>query len=228
MILTDRDYRLIRDIALSHLLSRDQMIALGYFSSHTRVNTRLRMLVAEGLIKRLDTPFFTQSLYSVTPLAAEVLGERVGAIVSGRTGSPRFIQHALCITNSRLELVKRGAKQWRFEQQLRRSFTYSGKKYEIRPDGLAVMAEDKFLLVEIDLGHVAPQKFGEKLGAYDAFIVCGLCESIWKVKTFRVLTLTTGERRARKLDSLTPSDAKFVHFTKTFEEFNVPAVGAWS
>lgn len=228
MRLTTRDVTLLRDIALSHTLTRDQVIALGYFKTVTRTNRRLKQLSDIGLCKRLDTPFFTQGLYSVTPKAADVLGDRVGTVMLGRTGSPRFIQHALSITNTRIRLMKRGAVNWKFEQQLRRWFFIAGTRYEVRPDGLAVIDSERQIAVEVDLGHVAPAKFEEKLNAYHAFVASGTCKEFWGVPTFRLLTLSPGKNRSESLAALTPPKCPFEHFTTTFEEFGVPSVGAWS
>lgn len=227
MKITERDMRMVRDIALSHVLSRDQILALGYFSSVTRVNTRLRNLIALGLVQRLETPFFGQSLYCASPKSSDFLGERVGALVAGRTGSPRYILHSLMVTEVRLEMMRRGLKAWRFEQQLWKSFEFNGQTYQIKPDGLAILP-DKQVLVEVDLGHTSPKKYADKLRGFDAFVASGLCKSSWQVDTLRVLTLTTGERRCKTLKSLTPKNARFMHFVQTFENFNVPLIGAWS
>lgn len=228
MRITSRDVKVLKDMALSHVLTRDQVILLGYFHTVTRANRRLKQLSDIGLVQRLDTPFFGQGLYSVTTHATEILGERIGAIVSSRSGSPRFIQHALSITNTRIRLQARGAVSWNFEQQLRRVFTFAGNRYEIRPDGLAIFDSDRHLAVEVDLGHVAPAKFEEKLHAYNAFVASGYCQRLWGVPTFRLLTLTPGKVRSERLQDLTPAKCSFEHYSTTFEEFGVPSVGAWS
>ena len=154
MQLTSRDLQILRDLALSHVLSRDQLLDLGYFTTVTRVNTRLRELIGAGLVKRLSTPFFTQSLFVASSAAVEVVGERVAPLLAGRSGSPRFLQHSLSVTSARIVLLKRGASAWRFEQQLRTSFSVGGKLMEVRPDGVAVFPEKGLLAVEVDLGHV--------------------------------------------------------------------------
>jgi hypothetical protein len=225
--ITERDIRLLRLIALSHAMTRDQIIREGIFNSVTRVNTRLRQLIGLGLARRLETPFFSQSIYCVTPKSADYLGERVGPLVAGRIGSPRYIQHALMTNETRLEMKRRGMTQWRFEQQLWKTFEFNGRKYQIKPDGLAVLP-DKHILVEVDLGHAATKKYAEKLVGFDAFVASGLCKSSWQVETLRVLTLTTSERRCQTLKSLTPKNSRFMHFVLTFEQFNVPLIGAWS
>ncbi len=152
MRLTDRDLQVLKDMALSHVLSRDQIIALGYFSSVTRANTRLRDLAKLGLLRRIDTPFFTQSLYAVSKRSCELLGQRLGAIVAGRGDSPRFLQHALLTTEVRIKLLSRRASSWRFEQQIRTVFSLNGQPLEVRPDGLALFPDRPATAVEVDLG----------------------------------------------------------------------------
>ncbi len=113
MRITERDMRLIRDMALGHVLSRDQIIDLDYFGSVTRTNTRLRELRSEGFVRPIATPFPAQHLYCVGAEAHGVLSERISSLVAARTGSPRFLQHALCVTNVRIG-TGRGATQERW------------------------------------------------------------------------------------------------------------------
>ncbi len=226
MRITDRDIKLVKDIALSHLLSRDQIIELGYFGSVTRANSRLRELSAISLVRRLDTPFFNQSLYMAGRLASQVTGERISRIIEKRTSSPRFVQHAISVTNVRIALAKKGATDWRFEQQLWQSFN-TGKRFEIRPDGM-VVTNSLPLFVEVDCGHISATKFKEKLLAYQAFAQSGKCLAIFKTDSFRVLTITTGESRSRRLRQLVPANAGFEFLSSTFQELGVKAISSWS
>lgn len=225
--LTERDVRLLRDLSLSHLLSRDQAIALGYFGSVTRANARLRALRELGLARAIDTPFFAQSLYAATPRAAEAVGERLSALTAARTGSPRFLQHALCVTNVRVAMRARGAAEWRFEQQLKRSFRFGGRDWEVRPDGMAVDG-GRLVAVEADLGHVAPGKFREKLRAYEAFALSGECALRWGRESFTLLVVTTGPLRAARLARLLPDPRGFALVCKPHDHLGIPFAGSWS
>lgn len=227
MQLTSRDVRLLKDVALSHLLSRDQVIALGYFGSVSRANTRLLALVNLGLVRRLTTPFYAQSLYAVTPKASPVLGERIARLVAARAPSPRFVQHALSVTNVRLALLRQGATGWRFEPQLHTTVRISGAEYAVRPDGLALLPDGP-TAVEVDLGHVAPEKFRQKLLAYDAFAASGEACSQWQTDRLSVLVVTSGRRRAAHLTRLAPAAASFRLVVRTFDELGVLQVASWS
>lgn len=223
--ITARDVRLVRDIALSHVLSRDQILDLRYFGSATRANTRLRGLARLGLVKRHDTPFYSQGLYIPGPRAGEVVGERIARIIEGRCGTPRFLQHALSVTNVRIALLRKADGQWRYEQQLWRA-SDEPPRFEVRPDGLFLASNPIF--VEVDLGHVAPAKFAEKLRSYARLVVSGCCESLYGFPTFRLLTVTTGSLRARHLRRLLPQDAGFDHLVQTFEEVGAAPISSWS
>lgn len=60
--------------------------------------------------------------------------------------------------------------------------------------------------VEVDMGHVAPAKFKEKLLALDAFVASGECERRWHRETFTLLVLTPGRARALSLARLKPQN----------------------
>lgn len=227
MLLTSRDRSVVRDIALSHILSRDQLIALGYFSSITRANTRLRVLRELGFVKKLETPFFSQSLYMAGVNAPELAGERIAALLKGRAESPRFLQHALSVTAIRIALKERGASEWRFEAQLRRSFTDGGKTFEVRPDGMAIGGKVP-LAIEADMGHAALPKLADKLAAFDRFLRSGESERAWGIRQFNLLIVTTGRRRARSIEEQVPEGLVSRCLVQTFTELGAVHVGGWS
>jgi hypothetical protein len=224
MRLTKRDISVVRDVALSHVLSRDQLIELGYFSSVTRVNTRLRQLIDVGLIARLDTPFFQQSLYRATKAAAEVVGERIAPLIEGRSASPKFVVHALQTTTIRIALTKKFNAAWRFEQQLWRKVCANGP--EVRPDGLIVSAPPIF--IEVDLGHASFPRVKEKIASYQALADSGRCEELYGFSDFRLLAITTGPLRAQHLRRAIPANARFDCLIQTFADLAITQISPWS
>ncbi len=227
MRITERDIRMLRDLTLSHVLARDSFLELGYFSSVTRVNSRLRALRSAGLVKRLDTTFFDQSLYIADRKAGQIIGEKVSHLLQHRQASPRYLQHALAVTNTRIALVRKGASAWRFEQQVSHGFSFAGRSLQVRPDGLVIVAKG-LVAIEVDLGHVAPEKFAEKLRAYDAFVVSGECNRLWNHPSFSLLTMTTGSVRASRLARLVPADAQYTFECRTFDQLGISSPGSWS
>jgi len=224
--ITARDVRLLRDLTLSHVLARDQLIALGYFNSVTRTNTRIRFLRKLGLLKVLPTPFFNQALYGITAKASEVVGERLAPLAAARADSPRFLQHALCVTNLRITLLNRGAERFLFEQQVSASFTYGGKTYEVRPDGMAIQGGIP-LALECDMAHAPAAKIVARLKAYDAFVASGEAKRQWHADDFGLLIVTPSPARARRLAALA-QQCRFSVVTKTFLQLGVECPGSWS
>lgn len=227
MRLTERDQKMVRDLALSHVLSRDQFIKLGYFGSITRANTRILALRKLKLINRIETPFFTQSLYMAGSAASEVAGAKIALLLKDRPDSPRFIQHSLMVTNTRIALLAKGAHSWKFEQQLRRTFTHQGKTYEVRPDGLIHTAKGP-LAIEVDLGHASLPKLALKLAAFELFLRSGECEAQWGFTDFNLLITTTGTLRCRHIERLIPKGLSQKCAVATFESLGAEMVGGWS
>ena len=225
MRLTERDLRLIRDIALSHVLSRDQLLRLGYFTSVSRCNRTMTRLSKSGLVRPLLTPFHGQRLYSATIEAGGIVGARIAQLLTNRPASPRFLLHSLSVTEVRISVLANGAESWRFEAQLWHSFAYHGKTYEVRPDGMAVI-EGRPALIEVDLGHCSSSKFSRKLLAYRNYELCGAFERAYNASKLRVLTFTTSERRKRHFEALAQADERFGCLT--FYESGVTVPEVWS
>jgi hypothetical protein len=225
--LTARDHALVTDLALSHVLSRDQILALGYFNSVTRANTRLRLLRAHGFVASLETPFFHQSLYMAGSNTADVCGDWLASVLRGRSATPRFLQHALAVTNVRLSLLNRRALEWRFELPSRCECAYGGKTFQVRPDGIAVSTAG-LTLIEVDCGHVAPFKFREKLLGFEAMLNSGRANAHWRASSFKVLTVTTGALRAKHLRALVPPNCSYDFRCETFSSLGITCPSGWS
>ncbi len=215
MKLTDRDRHLLRDLLYSQVLSRDQIIELGFFTSVSRANTRLRGLVSSGLIRRLDTPYYTQSLYTLTRKAAQLLPVSGTKLLAGRGESVRFLEHCLAVTNVRLALTAKSKGTWKFEQELWRSVD----GHSIRPDGLLLARTPVF--IEVDLGHVSLPKFREKLIGYRALAQSGRCHQLFGFSSFNLLTTTTGPLRSRHLMNQLPANPGFDLITQIFDELQL-------
>lgn len=227
MIVTPRDADLVRELALSHVLGRDQILGLGLFASITRVNTRLRVLRELGIVRRIETPYFNGSLYVPGVNAAEVLSDRIARLIATRQPSPRFLRHALSVTNIRLALTAMGATEWRHEPMLWRTFEVAGKTLEVRPDGMAITAKGP-VLIECDMGHVSPSKIASKLSSFHEFQRSGHTQKLYGFDNFNLLIVTTGKLRAEKLRELAPSNCSYGLRVQTFEDLGVSMVGGWS
>jgi hypothetical protein len=215
----------VRDVILSRVLSRDQIIRLGYFHSVCRANARLASLVGGGVLRVLKTPFFGQHLYAGASDAIAVAGPRVGLhLVRGET--PQFVQHALAVTDTRLALLARDY-NWRFEAQVRHKFSFRGQNFDVRPDGVAFKV-DRAMFVEVDLGHTSQSRFLSRFAEYRAFVESGEFKALFEEKDPVVLVVTTGSLRARRLDSLTNGSNMPPIRVVASKELGVEFVGGWS
>lgn len=227
MKLTDRDRKLARDISLSHVLSRDQTLRLGYFGSVTRANTRLRGLVHQGFLQVLATPYHGQFLYGTGRKARDIVGDRIAMLLQARKPTPQFVQHALAVTDVRIALAAQGLATWRFEQQVRHGFSHRGRTVDLRPDGLAV-SESRVVFVEVDLGHTAREKWKQRLEGYRAFLKSGEFEGLFGRSTFEVLVVTTGDLRSRHIAArATGADVPLFRVVAA-KELGVTLSGGWS
>jgi hypothetical protein len=216
--LTARDLELLHDIALSHVLSRDQVIRIGYFTSISRANRRLTALTEEGYLRIYDSPFVGQRIYWIGRQAIPYLSVDVQKLVGGRVGSPRFLRHSLAVTEVRIALLERGATGWRYESELWRRFEVQGISYEVRPDG-SVRNGQISTFIEVDMGNVSPSKFGAKIDAYKA---------IQRGSNVKFNLLIVAPTKAR-LNTLLKGDAKALDIlNSTFDELGIKLPGAWS
>jgi len=225
MRITHRDVLIVKDVALSRILSRDDLIHLRYFNSIPRANARLLTLVKAGMLRRLATPFFHQSLYIATKRASEVVGERIAPLVESRSSSPRFVQHSLQTTALRIALTRKMSAGWRFEQQLWRRLE-GGYSHQLRPDGCLLADVPVFL--ETDMGHCSLPRFREKVLGYHYLATSGQCANLYGFSDFRLLIATTGSLRARHLRRAVPPEAGFEVLVQTFESLDVPHIQPWS
>ena len=79
--LQQRDIELLTEIYSQRLLSRDQIITLGYFNSVSRCNDRLKKLRTERLIATVSHPLGatgSPSIYRITARAARLVGRQAG------------------------------------------------------------------------------------------------------------------------------------------------------
>ncbi len=226
-MVTVRDVKLIKDVALSHVLSRDQIITLGYFESISRANRRLAALVHARFLKVLDTPYHSQHLYIAGVRAHEVVGERIHALLVVRPPSPRYLQHALAVTNVRIALVKRGWTDWRFEQQIRDSVHIGDKIYEIRADGL-IVGKYGPVFIEADMGHVSRRNFARKTDGYERYAKSGRHKEIFKMEDLKVLVVTTGSLRLIHLSEQCKRTTHVSFRFITFEDLGATMPGGWS
>lgn len=250
--LTGRDERLLLDLYASRLLSRDQILRLGYFGSVQRCNMRLLKLRLAGFVRRLEKPYGVsggQSLYlpgrGAALLACRHLGsEKSEALRVCRDGvSPVFLEHTLRATDFRVSLVEHApAAGASLERWLPESACYHeyevrgpGGRWEtrsLRPDGFArlkLSGRPLDCFAEVDLGHVSARLFKDKVERYRDYLRDGIFEETYRSRAFRVLVATTSERRLLNLLALTGAEEPRFLFAR-LEDIDVlgPFAPVWT
>lgn len=222
MRLEDRDRRVLAEVFLSRLARRDDLIALGYFNSVSRCNARLLELRREGLVglrTQLDGAELRCPLYFCTSKGIRVAADDLGvpldqALETHRPGMRELaIRHALRCTDLRIRIEHALAnsdsaklRRWSHELLCRHEFeTSHGRPVLVKPDALCVVGhqgQDFYVFVEVDLGNASLPRFRDKLARYALYADSGAFADVYPVKTFRVLTVTTEERRLQNLVAL--------------------------
>jgi len=210
MRLTSRDRSLLEDIALHHVMSRDQVVRLGYFGSVQRANARLLALRRAKLLALIAPELgleLRQHLYHVTRKAAPWLQPRIASLVTARRETPQFIEHALGIVHVRIELQRLGLLRWLAEPQIRHRYETSSsgvrRLEDFRPDGLAVLPSGHWF-IELDRGHVSLTRMRERLNAYERYVRSGLFGTVYSSESANLLIVTTGRLRSSHLQRLVP------------------------
>jgi hypothetical protein len=224
--LETRDQRILAETFLSKVVRRDDLIDFGYFSSVPRCNSRLLSLRSEGLLKartELGGMELRATLYHCTSkgvrIAAEVLDiSQDEAIEVHRSGIRELaIKHALRCNDLRSRFLKELSKSrelrldgWSQELLCHHEFQVSGKSVVIKPDGLATLSGPsgiRLLFIEVDLGNASIPKIREKLNRYQTYASSGAFSEAYESKSFKVLLVTTDERRLAHLQRLSVGGA---------------------
>lgn len=225
LVLQERDKRLLTDLFLHRTMSRDQIIALGFFGSVPRANNRLRKLLDHGFVRRHTHSARgsgSQALYRIGRAAAPCVASALDFPLdevrwhAERDAPALFLEHTLGLVDLRIAF-EQGAKQrglsgfeWLPEPLCRH-------EYEVRQAGgwvRHVLKPDAFVswhvsgtalchFVELDLGNVSQRAFGRKIQQYRKYKELGVFSEVYEAATFSVLTVTTGERRMAALSALT-------------------------
>jgi hypothetical protein len=234
----ERDRKLARHILLHRMATRDQMIALGHFSSVARCNQRVSQLVSAGWLRKIPNVnglAVQQGLYAVGPSAVPELLQTTDLPIDeiSRCCTPNegpiLVEHSIKLLDFRLalEMGAPGASidiiEWLCEAEclhefhVQRGSSSSWSQTIIKPDSYVRIRKQGVNIdcfVEIDLGHVSVPRFTEKLRRYELYLQSGAFTDIYGTSEFRVLTVTVGERR---LFSLANIPCKVRHLSTSWQ-----------
>ena len=225
MRITDRDRALLEDIGLHQVMSRNQILHLGYFGSIQRTNARLLTLVRAGLVRRVNLGSVaesSQSVYTVSKAAGPWIESRIAKLVDSRSARPKHLEHSLHIIDVRLNLARLGMTKWLPEVQIRHQYSLSSnatRTEEFRPDGLAIFGSE-FLFLEVDLGNVSLPRFKEKFDSFEKYVRLGVFTQTYNLPSFSVLVVTTGGIRANGIRSKVPKGSWIDFKVCTFKQLS--------
>jgi hypothetical protein len=224
MVLQDRDRHLLRELGFLRVIDRDQAKNVAGFGSDSRVNRRLRALTDAGLLTR----FFLGTQVSGQK-AIYTLSEK-GALLVGvpRRGLRRrkeealiadfYAEHQLAVNDLYCGLKYRRTlpegvrfEQWQtFDQPIT-------KGSRLIPDGYFVLCNALLTIaafVEVDLGHERRTVWREKIRKYSEFATSGEYLRRCGPQHFRILVVTTTQRRVESLRATAASmTTKLFRFT---------------
>lgn len=222
MVLTKRDKRIILAVYENRYMSRNQIRSL-FFNVTSMTNERLMRLYQHGYLDRLYPPVSfgsTQAVYGLDRKGADLVAKELGIQKEAINWKKRnakveflFLEHTLAISEFRvyLELAVREKNDieilfWKGQgKSLNDRVKDPDRKSKyllVTPDaffGILTPNGKAYFFLEIDLGTESSQKFKKKIIAYRQYWKSGKYQEKYGFKSFRVLTITTSEKRLNNL-----------------------------
>lgn len=224
MRLTDRDVAIVRAVARFGVLTRTQIARHLAFRSVTRVNAVLLRLASHGYLRRRVQPTLhgTRRLtYTLGRLGAELVDDpsvRSHSDWQGR--SDLFLDHELHVNDVRLAFEEQGLPDYRLIDWL----TPSGLRAQalgVIPDGCVQYTLNNLTFVafiEADLGTESRARWRSKVESYRRLALSGRHEQVFGLRFFRVLVVTTTERRLVNIAGEIARQTEQIFWLTTFDE----------
>lgn len=226
IVLQERDLRLLRWTGIARITDGDQVRTAAGFGSNSRANRRIHALTEAGLLKR----FFLgtrgpgqKALYSLSQKGAVLADVPYRGLQRRNEESlvaDFFVEHQLRVNEVHLGLrfgqVPSGVTflEWQaFYQPL-----MSGSR--LIPDGYVRLTShtgSTAAFLELDLGHERSSVWLNKVQHYIQLAVSGEYEKRFGMKRFRVLIVTTTDRRLESLRSTISSLTDKIFWLSTIE-----------
>lgn len=222
MILTERDKRIILSVYENRYLTRGQIERLFCLGT-TVANRRLRLMFQHGYLERMFQPVSFGSLrivYGLDRKGAEIIAQKLNLDMSSLNWKRRnskveflFMEHTLAISDFRVSLEAslkcRPDSLLLFWQRENKDLncrvsdpTGKSKYITVNPDaffGILSPRGKSYYFLEADLGTESSKRFERKIVAYRQYWKSGKYQEMYGFGSFRVLTVTTGERRLNNL-----------------------------
>ena len=235
VILQQRDYHLLSEIAVMRILDREQAKIVAPFNSTTRANARLLALLRAGLLNRLflgTSRGGAKALYTLSAYGARVCHVKQG--ISRKNGlifsSDSFFQHQSRLNALYVELKYRPLPipGWKLRQY--RTFHQPvASTVPLVPDGyfeIECPGQIICMFLEVDLETEGIKVWQRKTDLYLQLAVSGEFTQIFQQPRFRVLVVAKSERRCHAIAKAVSLKTDKLFFFSTFEFINRD--GFWS
>lgn len=185
-VFTDRDRRIGEEARRFGVVTRDQLMRLGLFTSATRAKARLKILTDHGVLTARPHAV-SETAVRFVYLPGPQLVDR-GSRRRFAQASPFFVDHQLGLVDIRIAFERATlVERWLSEKDLTQ--TVPG----ITPDAYveyAVGTARYAAFVEYDRGTETLSRIAHKVRAYTQFAFSGAFEQRFKRRYFRLLLVT--------------------------------------
>lgn len=236
IILQDRDWYLLRELAEMQIIDRELAKCVAPFGSTTRANARLLALTRAGLLRRFflgTTKSGQKALYSLSKRGAELVEVPYRGLRRGTDETvvaDFFVSHRMRI-NEILCTVKYRAIPMQGVQFVQwKSFHATiDAAIPLIPDGYVEFrtpAKTLAAFLEVDLGNESRSVWRAKVQAYLRYAVSGNFGRQFMQQQFRTLVVAHSERRLESLRVATAELTDKIFWFATFE--SIEKRGFWS
>jgi hypothetical protein len=213
IVITQRDMRIFKTL-LDYRFLFTSWIKKKFFGAKSKCDRRLRQLYDHKFIDRIQIPVLegkAELLYALGKNGFTLLKqkgqikEELGWPPKRNKVSFRYLTHTLEVIKFRLAVEEAVTQNpeikllfWSCKEDLVKKF--EGKKiYKLIPDSLFVLnapISPSFYFLEVDLATESVKSgFGKKMERYKSYYQHGLFEEKFGCKKFKVLVITTSNRR---------------------------------
>lgn len=245
LIIRERDKEIILEVLRSRFLRRDQIERL-FFTSTVACNRRLKMLYQHGFLERIYQPVsfgLTQACYALDREGARLVAKELNVEKPSLIWKKKdnkvgflFLEHTLTINEFKVNLVLAERKEKSFKllffkpewEDLKDKVSdpKKEKKYlPVNPDAFFGIETEKgrsYFFLEADLGTETTRRFRQKIVSYRQYWKEGKYQKRYGFKSFRVLTVTTNEKRLLNLLVSAQKEGAKSMFLFTAKKFVTP------
>jgi hypothetical protein len=230
LVLQPRDRQLLTELAVLKVIDREQAQLIAGFHSVTRANTRLLRLSRAGFLSRIFTGTIEggrKCMYLLTQKGAAAVGVSAPVVKLKRealtSGSPSLDHQQLI---NAVLLVLKYQPIPHHAVTLHRSIAFREQlsaSLPLIPDGYCELATPvgiRAMFLEVDLGTEPLRVWTAKVKLYLQLAISGEFAKRFRAEQFRVLVLTSSERRLQYLRRTTAKLTDKIFWFATFESIN--------